>query len=210
MENILLSLLLIKSMTIYEMKMFIEKYLNTVCSSSLGSLQAALKKLVQCEKVTIFDYEEKGHLKKEYKINENGVQQFLTWIQTPMNWNKAKNMEEGKFFFLGMLPKEKRIEMLKKLIEDLENEQQSLKQIQYFIEMTKDTMVQRNVVRMQEDKSLVKNVLFVSGEMTLDKAVENIGNYQCYMLEYGLEKNKTDIEFFKSIYEREVSNENEK
>ena len=123
MENILLSLLLIKSMTIYEMKMFIEKYLNTVCSSSLGSLQAALKKLVQCEKVTIFEYEEKGHLKKEYKINENGVQQFLTWIQTPMNWNKAKNMEEGKFFFLGMLPKEKRIELLKKLIEDLENEQ---------------------------------------------------------------------------------------
>ena len=210
MENILLSLLLIKSMTIYEMKMFIEKYLNTVCSSSLGSLQVALKKLVQSEKVTIFEYEERGLLKKEYKINEIGVQQFLAWIQTPMNWNKAKNMEESKFFFLGMLPKEKRIEMLLKLIEDLKKDQQSLEQIQYFIEMTKETMVQSNVLRMQEDNSLVKNVLFVSGENTLEKAVENIGNYQCYMLEYGLIKIKADIEFFKSIYEREVSDNYEK
>ncbi len=47
MENIILSILLIKSMTIYEMRAFIQKNLSTVCSDSMGSIQSALKKLLQ-------------------------------------------------------------------------------------------------------------------------------------------------------------------
>ena len=47
MENIILSLLLLKSSTIYEMRTYIQKVLSTVCSDSLGSMQIALKKLLE-------------------------------------------------------------------------------------------------------------------------------------------------------------------
>lgn len=187
--------------------MYIEKVFNTVCSSSLGSIQAALKKLVQNEKVVVNEYEDKGIVKKEYRITPGGVEQFLTWMQTPIKWYKAKNMEEGKFFNLGMLPQEKRLKMLKQLIEDLRKEQQSLKLIEYHIEMMKDTTVQTNVARMQEDQELVKNIMSVSGEDTLAQTVNNIAKYQCYMLEYGLKTIENDIAFFTSVYEREVAGE---
>ena len=205
MENIILSLLLIKSMTIYEMKIFIEKFLSGTCSSSLGSMQVAIKKLMVNEKITFTEYEENGHKKKEYRITESGVEHFLNWMQTPLNWNKGKNMEEGKLFFLGMLPRDERIKMLKQVIEDTKQEQKQLKEIQIFIEITKDTLVETNVARMMQDEGLVKNVLRVSGEETLDLAVENIGSYQCYLLEYGLKKLETDLAFFQSVYEREVN-----
>ena len=42
MENIILSLLLLKSMTIYEMRVFIQQNLSTVCSDSFGSLHLHL------------------------------------------------------------------------------------------------------------------------------------------------------------------------
>ena len=210
MENIILSLLLIKSMTIYEMKLFIEKFLFAACSNSLGSMQVAIKKLLLKEKITFSEYEENGHKKKEYRITEIGVEQFLNWMQSPLNWNKGKNMEESKFFFLGMLPRDARIKKLMQIIEDTEKELKALREIQSFIEMTKNTMVETNVARMIQDERLVKNVLLVSGEDTLDLAVQNIGNYQCYMFEYGLKKVETDLEFFKLIYEREVNNEGAK
>ena len=172
MENIILSLLLIKSMTIYEMKVFIEEFLKGVCSNSLGSMQVAIKKLLGAEKIIFSEFEENGRKKKEYRITEQGIQQFQNWMQTPLNWNKGKNMEESKFFFLGMLPKDERIKRLKQLIEDTLNEQKALKEIQNFIEITKDTMVEDNVARMMEDEQLVKNVLlfnnsFISSNLIL-------------------------------------------
>lgn len=56
----------------------------------------------------------------------------------PMNLQKIKNMEEGKFFFLGMVPKEVRIQSLNGYIESLATEQEKLLQIQEFVENSKD------------------------------------------------------------------------
>lgn len=207
MENIILSLLLIKSMTIYEMKIFTEKFLFGACSSSLGSMQIALKKLIDKQYIAYEECEENGRKKKIYRITEKGVQEFLSWMKIPFNWNKGKNMEESKLFFLGMLPKNLRIEKIQQLIQDTEEQKSVLLEIQMFIEMTKGTMVETNVNRMLEDEELVRNVLLVSGEQTLEAAVQSIGDYQCYMLEYGLKKIETDLEFFKTIYERETNSE---
>lgn len=209
MENIILSLLLIKSMTIYEMKVFIEKFLSSACSNSLGSMQVAIKKLLAKEKIEFSEYEENGRKKKEYRITEKGVQHFLKWMSSPFDWNKGKNIEESKFFFLGMMPKNDRIKMLKQLIEDKENEKKELMAIQELVESKKETMVETNVARIMQDEALVKNLLTVSNESTLEQAVQNIGNYQFYMLEYGLKRNENDLNFFRLIYEREMRNEGE-
>ena len=47
LENIILSLILLKPMTIYEIRAYIQQNLSTVCSDSLGSIQAAIKKLTE-------------------------------------------------------------------------------------------------------------------------------------------------------------------
>ena len=46
MEYIILSMLLCKAMTVYEIRNYIIKNLTTVCSNSLGSIQTAIKKMI--------------------------------------------------------------------------------------------------------------------------------------------------------------------
>ncbi|MDF2588670.1 MAG: hypothetical protein K0S41_2511 [Anaerocolumna sp.] len=205
MENIILSLLLIKSMTVYEMRMFIQQCLNTVCSDSLGSIQAAIQKLKSKNCVVYREYIEGSIMKKEFSITEAGITQFKQWIQIPMNLNKIKNMEEGKFFFLGMVPKEVRILSLNGYIDSLMLEQEKLIQIKKHVENSKDNAIQENVIRIMEDEQLSKHLLEVSGEKTMDLAVQNIYKYQLYNLEYGLKRIHDDITFYRNILKRELN-----
>lgn len=203
MENIILSILLIKSMTIYEMRAFIQKNLSTVCSDSMGSIQSALKKLVEKECISIHEYVDKGILKKEYRITTEGLQQFREWIEIPMNLQKIKNMEEGKFFFLGMAPKETRIASMKGYVESLRVEQEKLLQIKDYIEQIKNDVIRMNVERISQEPDLKNHLLDISGESTLANVVQNIFDYQLYDLHYGLKRLQDDIIFYEEIIERE-------
>lgn len=203
MENIILSLLLLKRMTIYEMRAFIQKNLGTVCSDSIGSIQSALKKLIEKECVTIREYAQKGVLKKEYQITEAGMQQFRKWIEVPMNLQKVKNMEEGKFFFLGLAPKEVRIASMRGYVESLRTEREKLLQIEEYIGQTKNDVVQMNVDRIEKEQDLQKHLLDVSGEDRLEDVVQNIYDYQLYELHYGLKRLQEDILFYEEILKRE-------
>ena len=205
MENIILSLLLIKSMTIYEMKMFIQKNLSTVCSDSLGSIQSAIKKLREKNCVSLQEYAENGVLKKEYRITTAGRKQFRDWIAMPMNLQKVKNMEEGKFFFLGMAPREIRIESIRGYIESLSTERGKLLQIQSYVQKTRETAIKTNIERICEEEKLSEHLLEVSEEETLEKVVQNIYDYQIFSLEYGLKRLQDDIAFYEGILERELS-----
>jgi DNA-binding PadR family transcriptional regulator len=207
MENIILSLLLIKSMTIYEMRMFIQQCLTNVCSDSLGSIQVAIKKLIIKNCIVYREHTENSINKKEYSITDTGLTQFKDWIQIPMNLQKVKNMEEGKFFFLGMVPKEIRIQSLNGYIDSLLMEQEKLLQIYEYVNNTKDIAIETNVERILDDEQLAKHLLDVSGERRLDLAVENVYKYQIYNLEYGLKRIKDDITFYNSILERELNHE---
>lgn len=203
MENIILSLLLLKSMTIYEMRMYIQQNLNTVCSDSLGSLQIAIKKLLSKNYITLNEFVENSVLKKQYSITADGLTQFKGWIETPMNLQKIKNMEEGKFFFLGMAPKETRIASVQGYIARLRAEYEKLYGIQLLVEKAKENVIQRNVERIEKERDLARHLLDVSGEETLEKAIHNIYDYQIYNLEYGLKRLQDDIEFYEEILRRE-------
>lgn len=209
MENIILSLLLLKSMTIYDIRAFIQKNLSTVCSDSLGSIQSALKKLMEKECITFREYVQKGVLKKEYQIAEAGIRQFREWIEVPMNLQKVKNMEEGKFFFLGLAPKEIRIASMKGYVESLRTEREKLLQIEEYIGQIKNDVIQMNVDRIKKEPDLQNHLLDISGEDTLENIVQNIYDYQLYDLHYGLKRLQEDILFYEEIIEREVSH-NEK
>lgn len=204
MENIILSLLLIKSMTVYELKMFIGKGLTRICSDSLGSVQNAVKKLLSNGCVDVREYRENNLLKKEYSITERGVEQFREWIQIPMNLEKVRNMEEGKFFFLGIAPKDIRIKSIKGYISSLKKEREKLYVTMRTGEQNKEVAVKSNVERIKIDKELSTHLLEASGKTTLDQVVENIYDYQIYSMEYGLKRLEDDICFYEGILQKET------
>ena len=205
MEHIILSLLLLKGMTIYEMRTYIQQNLSTVCSDSLGSIQAAIKKLLDKGYIDVSEYRDNNMLKKQYSITSKGVSHFKEWIGTPMNIQKMKNMEDGKFFFIGMASKEKRIAFIRNYIESLQAEYDKLCQIQQFVDNTKNSVIEDNVIRICKDAVLTEHLLSVSEETELKDVISNIYDYQVYMLEYGLERSREDIAFFEKILNRELN-----
>ena len=204
MEHIILSLLLLKGMTIYEMRTYIQQNLSTVCSDSLGSIQTAIRKLLEKEYIDVSEYVDNNMLKKQYNITAKGVIHFKEWIGTPMNIQKMKNMEEGKFFFLGMASKEKRIAFIRDYIESLRTEYGKLCQIQQFVDSTKNSVIESNVIRICKDAVLTEHLLSVSEETELKDVISNIYDYQIYMLEYGLGRLQEDIAFYEKILNREL------
>ncbi|HYE10258.1 MAG TPA: PadR family transcriptional regulator [Patescibacteria group bacterium] len=206
MDKIILSLLLIKSMTIYEMRGFISQYLSSACSDSLGSLQAAIKKLMAANQITYHEFVDKGLNKKEYRITDRGLEAFKKWIETPMDFQKAKNMEESKFFFMGVTQTETRKKLIRSYIDSLKQEQEKLLHIQSIVEATKENVIERNVERILKDEELQKHILQVSMDDKLEDTVLNIYRYQIFCLEYGLEKIQFDIDFFEKILIKEEDN----
>lgn len=204
MENIILSLLLIKSMTVYEIRLFIQQNLNTVCSDSFGSIQSAIKKLLSKECVEVREYVENSTLKKEYSITSEGKKQFNDWIGTPMNLQKVKSMEEGKFFFLGMATKEKRIRSLNGYLASLREELEKFVRIKEFVQENESTLIQSNVKRIQSEEHLLNDLLEVSGEKAIEDTVKNVCKYQIYNLEYALKRLEEDIRFYQRILDEEL------
>lgn len=205
MEHIILSLLLLKGMTIYEIRTYIQQNLSTVCSDSLGSIQVAIKKLLDKEYINVEEYIDNNMLKKQYSVSEKGTIYFKEWIGTPMNIQKMKNMEEGKFFFLGMASKEKRIAFIRDYIKNLNAEYDKLCQIQHFVHNTKDSVIETNIIRISKESLLSERLLTVSEESDLKNVVSNIYDYQMYMLEYGLTRLREDIVFYEKILNRELN-----
>lgn len=203
MENIILSLLLLKSMTIYELKMYIQKNLSTVCSDSLGSIQSAIKKLLDRECIIVKEFIDNNMIKKQYSITISGVTHFKEWIGSPMNFQKMKNMEEGKLFFLGMASHEKRISFLRNYIKTLRLEYDKLCQIKTISEGTKDSVLENNVIRIRKDEALSEYLLNISEENELKSTINNIYKYQIYMLEYGIKRLSEDILFYEKILKDE-------
>ncbi len=199
----ILGLLLIKSMTIYEIRGFISKNLNAMCSDSMGGIQAALKKLLLLKAITCEEYMEKGVTKKRYCITERGVDTFKEWIEQPIQYGKAKNIEESKFFFMGIEKQETRIRMLEEYIKNLKEEKEKLGDIQNSLEEGKGDVIEQNVERIYKDSQLYHHILQVSEDKELKNTVASIYRYQLYTLEYGLESLTRDIAFFERVLTRE-------
>lgn len=122
MDNIILGLLLLSSRTIYQLRERIDKGLNMMYSSSMGSIQAAIKKLLNCEYIQYEEIVENGKYKKIYSITDRGKQNFIEWLSTPMEIQSSKNPELAKLYFMGFSTKEKREAVLQEYVSDLKEQ----------------------------------------------------------------------------------------
>ena len=122
MDNIILGLLLLNSRTIYQLRERIDKGLNMMYSSSMGSIQAAIKKLLNCEYIQYEEVVENGKYKKIYSITDSGKQNFIQWLSTPMEIHSSKNPELAKLYFMGFSTKEKREAVLQEYVSKLKEQ----------------------------------------------------------------------------------------
>ena len=203
MEYIILSMLLCKAMTVYEIRNYIIKNLTTVCSNSLGSIQTAIKKMLSKDYIEVKEYVENGLNKKKYSITDKGLTEYKKWVGTPINLSKMTNMEESKLFFLGVAPKEKRISFLTALNKDLEERLKTLTTIQEFVVTAKETVIKDNIQAISKESKYVDNLLSVSNEKDLSVVLTNTYDYQMSLLEYGIERTKFDLAFYKGLLKKE-------
>ncbi len=188
MDIIILGLLMIQNCTIYEMKKVIEKNFGNISSSSIGSMQAAVKKLLSKNMICFSEYVENSVNKKVYVITHEGKEYFLSAISEPMLY-KEKNMELSKFFFMGFTSKSKRLELVAAYVSELRKELIRLEQIKSAAE------IQPNFD--EDSLSILKEKGVAEIQSVTD--VQEIAFFQLAMLHLSIDKIKFEIQWFENF-----------
>lgn len=177
MINIVLGLLALEPLTIYEMRNFIRDNLQSICSDGMGSIQAAIKKLLEKELIYFEEGVENGINKKRYFITEAGRVAFSEWVEHPMIAGKTKNMELSKLFFMDAVPKERRVHLIDEYLEALNKERAYFEGI-------------ANLFNQQKKTANLKDYRF-----------------QFVTLEYGIKQNLFEIQFYEELREQLLKDE---
>jgi DNA-binding PadR family transcriptional regulator len=120
MEYVILGLLLIRSLTQYDMKNALEKKVSPFFSASLGSIQAALKKLESNGHVEFTEIVERGRRKKIYLITELGRQYFMDWMLSAITPTRLEQDVTTRLFFLGFMSPADRRSIILAVVSQLE------------------------------------------------------------------------------------------
>ena len=119
MDHMILWLLLLRSCSIYELQQRIGAGLNLMYSSSLGSIQAALKKLLKAGFVEVRQENTGKRQKKIYSITPAGNAEFSSWVSSPMKTESARNPELGKLYFMAFSAPVLRCQNIRSTIQNL-------------------------------------------------------------------------------------------
>lgn len=112
MANLILGLLMIRALTIYDIKSTLDRKISPFFSASFGAIQAAIKKLLEGGLITFTEKVENGRNKKEYSLTETGRSSFYAWMREEIIVNKFNNDALLRVFFFGFINNAQRIELL--------------------------------------------------------------------------------------------------
>lgn len=118
MENVVLGLLIIQSLTLYEMNQGFKQGLSMIYSASFGSMQTALKNLLAGGMVTFEERVDHGRNKKVFSITATGREAFFQWMAAETPLNKLEVVGLAKVYFLGLIPD---VEQRKKIVTEILN-----------------------------------------------------------------------------------------
>lgn len=197
MDKIILGILMLKRMTAYEIKNVIKTSYKSMCSDSLGSIQAALKKLYELEMVTFEDVVENGVNKKRYAITELGQAELLEWLKIPIDNSKTRNIELAKIIFLGYSQREQQELMIDKVILSLEEEYESLLELKNAIDDSGE--ISELEEYLNTDKQYKERILSISTDDNLSQKIKEISKFSFATLDYGIELIKFNIKWFKKL-----------
>ena len=200
MDKIILGILMLHRMTAYELRNFIKNNFKSMYSDSLGSIQAALKKLFELEMVTFEELVEKGVNKKRYSITETGREALIEWIKIPINTSKTKNYDFGKLFFMGYVSKKDQKTLIDKIIISMEEEYEALKKLKESIDVEEESEEIENYLLTDiEYKDRIKNL--DKGKELIEN-IREISKFTLATLDYGIDVTAFNIEWFKKLKKR--------
>ncbi len=173
MDNIILGLLILESRTIYQLRDRINKGLNLMYSSSLGSIQAALKKLLNNDYITFEETVENGKYKKVYSATESGKQAFFKWVNAPMEKQSAKNPELAKIYFMGFSDKQNR-----------------------------EGNIREHLSYLKEQYNVLNEICQSADHIDIPQNQKDIFNYQLLSALYGRDFIKFNIDWYEKLLKR--------
>lgn len=206
MDKIILGLLMLKPFTIYELRNIIRLNLQGMCSDSMGSIQAALKKLMTSGMVTVEEVAESSVNKKVYHITHVGYEYFNEWVCTPMSTSRMKNMELSKLYFMGLAPKEERIALIDAALAEMKEELTYLKVIQSTIGNF-DGQVQAIAKEVETDTKRTALLKNNAKNADIESIVRDIGTYNQLTLKLGIDVSIFQITWFEKLKERLLNEE---
>ncbi|MCZ8520892.1 MULTISPECIES: PadR family transcriptional regulator [Paenibacillus] len=175
MDYILLGLLALREQTIYELSKNMKHTVALFYSDSLGAIQAALKKLGDKQWIACRETAENGKLKKIYSIEAEGRDHLMAWLRSPIPTDKLKDLAVARLFFLGLLPEEERIEVLRGYVGAL-------------------TEMHRNLVSLEIQSSF----------MEVPEEKKDIFRYQMLSLRYGVDHYAFSAQWYKELLQDTV------
>lgn len=198
MERIILGLLMLRGMSIYEMKAVIDAKLSTMCSSSAGSIHAAIKQLMAKEFIQCTQ----DGKRKVYFITSYGRTEFTEWIAKPMNHDKAKNIEISKFFFMGMVEQEKVTGLVVEYIKSLQEEMAIMQTILEASTQNKPLLLEQSKQVIESDlwneEGIKKNLMGRS----MNQTIQDIYKYQMELVQYTLDSLQFEINWYQEFLNR--------
>lgn len=170
MDNIVLGLLLMCNRTIYQLRERIDKGIHLMYSSSMGSIQAAVRKLLDHEFIRYEEIIDNGKYKKVYCITESGRQHFFDWINAPIEEQSPKSPELAKIYFMGFSNKENR-----------------------------EANIQRHLMFLKEQYDVLAAICKDAENITISEENRDILNYQSATALYGRELIRFNIDWFEGL-----------
>lgn len=170
MDNIILGLLVMCNRTIYQLRERINQGMNLMYSSSMGSIQAAIKKLLNCGYIHYEEIIDNGKYKKVYCITESGKQHFFEWINTSMEEQTPKNPELAKVYFMGFSDKKNR-----------------------------ETIIQQHIRFLKEQHNVLTVICEEGKNIDITEEHKDILSYQLVSALYGRDIIKFNIDWFENL-----------
>jgi DNA-binding PadR family transcriptional regulator len=205
MDKLILGLLMLKRLTVYEIRAVLGRDFGAMCSDSLGGIQAAVRKLLAAGMVTYTEYVEKGVNKKRYSITGIGREEFMSWLKVPADMTASKNMEIGKFLFMGLVPAEKRLPLIDGIIQQMETELSKLQTIWDYVQNSGATGKNEVVEYWNADAEYLEGIRDATQNTDANGCANGIGMYQIYSLRYGIENLQFNIDWFRALHKKIAS-----
>ncbi|HSN66226.1 MAG TPA: PadR family transcriptional regulator [Fusibacter sp.] len=171
MEYVILGLLIIQPSTLYSLNKSFEQGISLFFSPSLGSINSAIKRLMDKNLVKQEDTVENGRAKKILTITEKGQNAFFSWMHEPLD---PKNLEVSfmsRLYFLGLI----------------ENQTQ------------KNALVEGMYQSVVASKQTLDETAAVLENLDIPQSYQDIFHYQKKVLQYGIDTHGYAIEWIEKL-----------
>ncbi|WP_169744134.1 PadR family transcriptional regulator [Paenibacillus wynnii] len=181
-DKIILGLLLDGDKSSYDLKKSMESSTGFFYNSSQGSIQPALKKLIQHRHVHITEELQGARSKKVYSITEEGEEEFLRWAGKSIALDKPRDPALVKMFFFNYVENSRKLELVEAYLHEIENVGATMRKIQ-----------QMNREKIGENKELLNNPKVKTRLDTLEFGMDYYAFLQEWYTKY-LQKLKEEME----------------